>query len=142
MLIGANYSGRAINITRTTAPHALSYVITKEHGVPHGCAVALTITQFWRHLLSDLENTTHVMGEPFMKERLNELSCVFGGNTLYEGLDIANQVIIETLPEIHTEGYNVSQISSGIDTDRLKNFPLSLSHDDIVRIVNLSLNQG
>lgn len=55
MLTGANLSGRAINITRTTAPHALSYVITKEYGVPHGCAVALTIIEFWKHLLSNLE---------------------------------------------------------------------------------------
>ena len=28
MLIAANYSGKAINITQTTAPHAMSYKLT------------------------------------------------------------------------------------------------------------------
>jgi alcohol dehydrogenase class IV len=39
----AHLSGRAINITRTTAPHALSYAMTSHFGVPHGHAVALTL---------------------------------------------------------------------------------------------------
>jgi len=36
-------AGRAINVTRTTAPHALSYAMTAHFGVPHGHAVALTV---------------------------------------------------------------------------------------------------
>ncbi len=39
---GAHLSGKAINITRTTAPHALSYALTSRFGVPHGQAVSLT----------------------------------------------------------------------------------------------------
>lgn len=39
---GAFYSGLAIDITATTAPHALSYRLTTMHHYPHGHAVALT----------------------------------------------------------------------------------------------------
>lgn len=39
----AHLSGQAINFTRTTACHALSYGITTDYGVPHGEAVALTL---------------------------------------------------------------------------------------------------
>ncbi|MBS3085519.1 phosphonoacetaldehyde reductase [Candidatus Pacearchaeota archaeon] len=39
----ANLSGKAINITLTTAPHALSYYLTINHRVPHGHAVAMTL---------------------------------------------------------------------------------------------------
>jgi alcohol dehydrogenase class IV len=35
--------GRAIENTKTTAPHALSYELTSAFGVPHGHAVALTL---------------------------------------------------------------------------------------------------
>ncbi len=35
--------GNAINITKTTACHAISYPITSYFNVPHGHAVALTI---------------------------------------------------------------------------------------------------
>ena len=39
----ANLSGRAIDISKTTASHALSYFMTARFGIPHGHAVALTI---------------------------------------------------------------------------------------------------
>jgi len=43
LMRGANLAGRAIDITFTTAPHALSYPVTSGYGVPHGAAVALFI---------------------------------------------------------------------------------------------------
>lgn len=47
MLLGAYYAGMAINITHTTAPHALSYVLTSKYKYPHGHAVALTFPYFF-----------------------------------------------------------------------------------------------
>lgn len=41
MAKAAYLSGKAINISRTTAAHALSYAITSQYGIPHGHAVAL-----------------------------------------------------------------------------------------------------
>jgi alcohol dehydrogenase class IV len=38
---GAALAGAAINITRTTAAHALSYAFTARHGIAHGAAVGL-----------------------------------------------------------------------------------------------------
>lgn len=38
---GAFWVGRAINITKTTAPHAFSYPLTTFYQVPHGHAVAI-----------------------------------------------------------------------------------------------------
>ncbi|MGL4512532.1 MAG: phosphonoacetaldehyde reductase [Lacipirellulaceae bacterium] len=43
MCRAAHLAGRAINVTRTTAPHALSYHLTSAHGVPHGFAVAFSL---------------------------------------------------------------------------------------------------
>lgn len=45
MLKASNLAGKAINISRTTAAHALSYKITSEYGIPHGHAVSLTIVK-------------------------------------------------------------------------------------------------
>lgn len=44
---GAYWAGRAINITKTTAPHAFSYSFTTYYGYPHGHAVAMTFPFFW-----------------------------------------------------------------------------------------------
>lgn len=46
MMVGANLAGQAINITRTTAPHAMSYILTSKYGYSHGHAVALTFPYF------------------------------------------------------------------------------------------------
>jgi len=47
MSYGAHLAGRAIDISKTTAPHAVSYTLTMRYGVPHGHAVALTLGQFF-----------------------------------------------------------------------------------------------
>jgi len=47
MLWAAHLAGKAINITRTTGPHALSYYLTKHYNVPHGQAVALFLPLFF-----------------------------------------------------------------------------------------------
>ena len=46
MSIAANLSGKAINISKTTAPHALSYPLTAYFDIPHGQAVSLTLNEF------------------------------------------------------------------------------------------------
>ena len=38
-MLGAYWAGRAIDISRTTAAHALSYYMTANYGIPHGHAV-------------------------------------------------------------------------------------------------------
>jgi alcohol dehydrogenase class IV len=40
---GSYLAGKAINISKTTICHAISYYLTARHGVPHGVAVFLTI---------------------------------------------------------------------------------------------------
>jgi len=46
MAIGSHLAGRAINVSKTTAAHALSYGITKRYGLSHGHAVAMTLGAF------------------------------------------------------------------------------------------------
>lgn len=46
MLIGANMSGRAINITKTNICHAISYPLTEKYGIPHGIACAMSLGYF------------------------------------------------------------------------------------------------
>lgn len=43
MMHGAHEAGRAINISKTTAAHALSYELTTRFGIAHGLGVALTL---------------------------------------------------------------------------------------------------
>jgi len=47
MLKAAHLAGKAINITRTTGPHALSYYLTSHYDIPHGQAVAIFLPVFF-----------------------------------------------------------------------------------------------
>lgn len=49
MLMAAHYSGKAINITKTTICHAISYPLTIHYGIPHGIACAHTLPFFMRY---------------------------------------------------------------------------------------------
>ncbi len=51
---GAYWAGRAIRITRTTAPHAFSYPFTTYYGIPHGHAVALLFPYIAEYNLSHM----------------------------------------------------------------------------------------
>lgn len=46
MLEAANYSGKAINITKTSICHAISYPLTLHYDIPHGMACAHTLPYF------------------------------------------------------------------------------------------------
>ena len=45
--LAANYSGKAINISETTAAHAMSYKITSLYHIPHGHAVAICMNSIF-----------------------------------------------------------------------------------------------
>ena len=47
--IAANYSGKAINISATTAAHAMSYKITSLYQIPHGHAVAICMNAIFNN---------------------------------------------------------------------------------------------
>ncbi|MAZ47820.1 MAG: hypothetical protein CME65_04615 [Halobacteriovoraceae bacterium] len=46
IMFGAYLAGKAIDTAMTTAPHAFSYYLTTEHGIPHGQAVAINLGYF------------------------------------------------------------------------------------------------
>lgn len=55
MMKAATLSGKAINFTRTSICHAISYSLTLDHTIPHGMACAMTLPIFMKeysHALS------------------------------------------------------------------------------------------
>ena len=80
MCQASHLAGRAINLSKTTAPHAISYSITSRCGIAHGHAVALTLgpilvynTQVSSVDLGDARGVAYVRDT--MKEILDILGC-------------------------------------------------------------------
>jgi len=57
MSIAANLAGKAISISKTTAPHAASYPFTSLFNISHGHAVALFFESFFKFNYENLEKS-------------------------------------------------------------------------------------
>ena len=82
LAIGSNFSGRAINISFTTAPHAYSYGITTYMNLPHGHAVACTLPYFFELNTNVSEmNCVDDRGVEFVKNIMQDLCTLLGTST-------------------------------------------------------------
>jgi len=88
MAKAANLSGQAINITKTTAPHALSYQISTKYGLQHGHAVALTLGKFF--ILNYPQNDINISdrrGHKFVMSTMKSLFNALGVKSSKEASD-------------------------------------------------------
>jgi alcohol dehydrogenase len=86
---GAAFAGAAINISRTTAAHALSYALTAEHGVVHGAAVGLHLRWLIAHnAAAEDADTRHPDGADGLRHLIGELQqiCLDGTGAPLEAL--------------------------------------------------------
>ena len=74
IMLGANYGGRAINITATTAAHAMSYKITSLYGLPHGHAVAVCLPEIWEYMLIHMDKCIDVRGTEYLNSIFSSIA--------------------------------------------------------------------
>lgn len=129
MLTGSNLAGQAINLTRTTAPHAFSYPLTSKYGYPHGHAVAIffpAIAQF---------NMNH---PEFPAEKRATLRKLLGIETSEKEFftNLRTRLGL-TLKKNVT--YDHTLIIEGINLSRLSNNPVEITEETAIQIINESL---
>ena len=66
IMLAANYGGRAINITQTTAAHAFSYKITSLYKLPHGHAVAVCLPEIWEYMVGHMDKCIDNRGQEYL----------------------------------------------------------------------------
>lgn len=131
LVIGSNLAGKAINQTKTTATHALSYFISKKYSIPHGISVALTLPAFIdfyckkknRNLDRTLDLLTKIIGV-----EKNKIS-----KKIIERMELIG--IELSLSKFKVKKTHIKKISDSIDPVRLMNNPIDLSRKDIIQIV-------
>ena len=123
----ANFSGKAIDITTTTAPHAMSYKLSSLYGIPHGHAVALCKLPVWRYMRKCVENRKDG-GSARLKK-------VFRKITIDEGLFEKLMVKLEMAhPVSSSREADIELLASSVNTERLANNPVPLDRDTIKEI--------
>ena len=134
MSIGANLSGKAINISKTIAPHALSYSFTTMYGVPHGHAVSLSFNKI---LKFNFYNQSKAICKYDLKKRYETLFKITKTKNIQE-LDhyfINFKKKLKLEQNFNKLGINLKRdsrkIFSKVNDQRLKNNPIQLLKTDI-----------
>ena len=89
----ANYSGRAICITQTTAPHAFSYKITSIYGFPHGHSVAVCLPPIWTYMLNNPENCVDKRGIKYLSDIFYDISKSMGVDTPHKAIEYFKEML-------------------------------------------------
>ncbi|SCA56270.1 putative Iron-containing alcohol dehydrogenase [Candidatus Terasakiella magnetica] len=126
MALGSNYAGRAINISKTTAPHAISYAITQKYGIEHGQAVFLTLPYFLRK--------NYILDQSgIMRQLLGVLNCRSIQEADEKLISLSSTIGLKSkLSEIQTiNEHDVRSIASQVNLERLGNHPFDVTMSDI-----------
>jgi alcohol dehydrogenase class IV len=116
MLNASNLAGKAINITTTTAPHAMCYKLTSLYGLPHGHAAALCLPKVWRYM-KNFDDIANALGQQNHEEAVS----------FFEGL----LQRLEVFPPENTEAEHLDILTNSVNTQRLHNNPIRLDKDTI-----------
>lgn len=130
---GAFWAGKAINITKTTAPHACSYFFTSFFGIPHGHAVALTFPFFMKYNSEvETKNKSSLLDDPLSYNKKID--------KLFSSMDINKEFADKTFDDylsnigLGKENLNHFSFDSFVDyinIQRLKNNPRKISSETL-----------
>lgn len=132
MLLAAHVAGKAINITQTTAGHAMCYKITGMFGCSHGHAAALCDRVLYSWMIDNTNKCIDPRGEEYLKRTLDELGQALGGKDAQSGAEILRNLYDRLgfdIPLATTEQY--PELVKSVNPVRLKNHPISLDADTI-----------
>jgi alcohol dehydrogenase class IV len=131
MAMAAHLGGKAINISKTTASHAISYPITSYFNIPHGHAVALTIPQMLVYNSGITE-----------EDALDEIASLIGAKTVEEAskkiTDLMEEIGLST--KLSKIGVKTDEdveiiVKNGFNPQRVKNNPRLLTEADLRKIL-------
>ncbi len=136
--MGSNCSGRAINLTFTTAPHAMSYILTSRYGVPHGHAVALCLPAVWRFMCRNIHLVCDKRGESFVGDVFSRIASALGARSPIEAANMLERCFhrmgITCPPPICNLSDEISLLSQSVNSQRLSNSPVRLDGTAVEKI--------
>lgn len=140
---GANLAGKAINITKTTAPHAISYPLTSYFNLPHGHAAALTLGKFF--ILNDTNNPDQVRdprGLSHLQKTMQELAILLKADSVAAcsllWYDYMKKCGLESDPvKLNLNNQQaLDKVITNVNLERLANHPIALSEEQIRLLFN------
>ncbi len=139
MSIASNLAGKAISISKTTAPHAVSYPFSSLFNLSHGHAVGLFFEKF---LMFNYENYNKADTKFDLKKRFNLIFSLFESKNINE---LNNQISLikkqakleDNIKKLNIDVKgNSEKIIKGINLLRLGNNPVKIDEKSIFKIIS------
>jgi alcohol dehydrogenase class IV len=135
MLLAANFSGKAINIAKTNAPHALSYSFTSKFKIPHGIAVSIFFIEIINlyYLNATKINNVNLIKKFKLFFKLIKKSNINGFNILFHKFFFDSGIkkyLDKSLKRINYQ----NNFNFYYNLNRLKNSPIEILKIDIRRL--------
>ncbi len=139
MSIAANFAGKAINISKTTVPHAVSYPFTSLYNISHGHAVSLFFEKFFKFNYLNLEKSETSFN---VVDRYDLIFDLFGVRNIDEFCSKIRLIKKKSLLEDNLFKLNINikndidSVIKGVNLLRLGNNPIKISEKNIINIIS------
>ena len=136
----ANYAGRAICITQTTAAHAFSYKITSLYKLPHGHAVAVGLPEIWQYMIDNMDKCIDNRGQEYLTNVFSDISKAMGCETPSQAIKAFRQMMKEldmSNPVATNKEEELDILSHSVNPIRIKNNPVKLNEETIKSIYDI-----
>jgi alcohol dehydrogenase len=142
MCKASHLAGKAINISKTTAPHALSYAITSEFKIPHGMAVAMTLSAMMEfNALVTHSDCVDPRGPEHVRKRILQIVELLGAPSIEEACLRINK-FIESLgcPSCVTQAgisdeASLQRIVDSVNAVRMSNNPRRATKQSLLELL-------
>ena len=133
MMRAANLAGKAINITQTTAGHAMCYKLTSLYGIAHGHAAALCVSRLWPYMVQNTALCIDPRGEKYLTCMFGELSEAMGCPSPLEAAGRFRSVLdrLALRNPVPKGEDDLHLLKTSVNPVRLKNNPVRLTEESI-----------
>ena len=141
MLKAAHTAGQAINITQTTAGHAMCYKITSLFRSAHGHAAILCDRVLFPWMVENTDKCIDPRGEDYLRTTLNEIGQAMGCEDAKAGAEKLKSIFDNLGLEVpNATAEQLEILKNSVNPVRLKNHPIALDVDTIDALYHNILN--
>lgn len=141
MVKASHLAGQAINISKTTGPHAASYSLTANYSVPHGHAVILLLPGFFIfNGLAEIEKIHPAITYKKHKKSMEELYELLKVKGPFEAAQYIREIIRFAALESDLAEIGINDIElivRSVNNKRLSNNPVKVNKSDLIKILNV-----
>ena len=141
MLQAARIAGKAINLTQTTAGHAMCYKLTGLYQIAHGHAAALCVSKLFPYMIEHTDQCADKRGTEYLNGMFQKLGRIMGCSNAKE----AGRKLEYLMEELNLDAPAANEneifvLNASVNPIRLKNNPVKLDYKAIDYLYRQILN--